>query len=149
MAVFFPLILFFPVVLSKPNKSDALIPLTGWFTTQVNWLKEQFKSFLYPGVCTEKIPSNKTLIKKIIKKAVFPLYTIYLPPCFVKNFFLLVISLLILKYFKTSLNYLLHFFIKKHINIYIKIHINIATTGFGLRTSSGSLHWIWLKLYLC
>ena len=37
-----------------------LIPLTGWVTTQVNWLKEQFKSFLYPGVGTEKIPSNKT-----------------------------------------------------------------------------------------
>ena len=29
MAVFFPLILFFTAVLSKPNKSDPLIPLTG------------------------------------------------------------------------------------------------------------------------
>ena len=64
MAVFFPLILFFTAVLSQPNKSDPLMPLTGWVTTQVNWLKEQFKSFLYPGVCTEKIPSNKTLIIK-------------------------------------------------------------------------------------
>jgi len=38
---------------------------------------------------------------------------------------------------------------KKHIKIYIKIHINIASTRFGLRPSSGSLHWTWLKLYLC
>ena len=64
MAVFFPLILFFTAVLSKPNKSDPLILLTGWVTTQVNWLKEQFKSFFYPGLCTGKIPSNKSLIKK-------------------------------------------------------------------------------------
>ena len=35
----------------------------------------------------------------------------------------------------------MHFFIlKKHIKIYIKIHINIAPTCFGLRSSSGSLH---------
>ena len=33
--------------------------------------------------------------------------------------------------------------------IYIKIHINIAPTRFGHRPSPGSLHWIWLKLYLC
>jgi len=33
--------------------------------------------------------------------------------------------------------------------IYIKIHTNIAPTYFGLRPSSGSLHWTWLKLYLC
>jgi hypothetical protein len=31
--------------------------------------------------------------------------------------------------------------------IYIKIHINIAPTCFGLRPSSGSLYWAWLKLY--
>jgi len=37
---------------------------------------------------------------------------------------------------------------KEHIKIYIKIHINIAATCFGLRLSSGSLHWTWLKLYL-
>jgi len=30
--------------------------------------------------------------------------------------------------------------IKKHIKIYIKIHINIAPTCFGFRPSSGSLH---------
>ena len=39
--------------------------------------------------------------------------------------------------------------LKTHIKIYIKIHINIAPTCFGLRPSSGSLHWTWLKLYLC
>jgi len=43
----------------------------------------------------------------------------------------------------------MHFFILKHIKIYIKIHINIAPTFFGLRPSSGNLHWTWLKLYLC
>ena len=32
------------------------------------------------------------------------------------------------------------FLFKKHIKIYIKIHINIAPTCFGLRPSSGSLH---------
>ena len=37
--------------------------------------------------------------------------------------------------------------LKIHIKIYIKIHINIAPTCFGLRPSSGSLHWTWLKLY--
>jgi len=41
------------------------------------------------------------------------------------------------------------FYLKKHVKIYIKIHINIASTCFGLRSSSGSLHWTWLKLYLC
>ena len=41
------------------------------------------------------------------------------------------------------------FYFKEHIKIYIKIHINIAPTCFGLRPSSGSLHWTWLKLYLC
>ena len=41
------------------------------------------------------------------------------------------------------------FYFKKHIKIYIKIHINIAPTCFGLRPSSGSPHWTWLKLYLC
>ena len=41
------------------------------------------------------------------------------------------------------------FYFKKHIKIYIKIYINIAPTCFGLRPSSGSLHWTWLKLYLC
>ena len=35
-------------------------------------------------------------------------------------------------------NALLYF--KKHIKIYVKIHINIAPTCFGLRPSSGSLH---------
>ena len=39
-------------------------------------------------------------------------------------------------------------FFKNHIKIYIKIHINIAPTCFGLQPSSGSLHWTWLKLYL-
>jgi hypothetical protein len=43
----------------------------------------------------------------------------------------------------------LHFFILKTHYIYIKIHINIAPTCFGLRPSSGSLHWTWLKLYFC
>jgi len=38
---------------------------------------------------------------------------------------------------------------EKRIKIYIKIHINIAPTCFGLRPSSGSLHWTWRKLYLC
>jgi len=33
--------------------------------------------------------------------------------------------------------------------IYIKIHTNIAPTCFGLRPSSGSWYWTWLKLYLC
>jgi len=33
--------------------------------------------------------------------------------------------------------------------IYIKIHTNIAPTCFGLRRSSGSLYWTWLRLYLC
>ena len=32
------------------------------------------------------------------------------------------------------------FIFKKHIKIYIKIHINVAPTFFGLRPSSGSLH---------
>ena len=32
------------------------------------------------------------------------------------------------------------FYFKKHIKIYIKIHINIAPTCFGLRPSSGSPH---------
>ena len=36
------------------------------------------------------------------------------------------------------------FYFKKHIKIYIKIHINIAPTCFGLRPSSGCLHWTWL-----
>jgi len=36
------------------------------------------------------------------------------------------------------------FYLKKHIKIYIKIHINIAPTCFGLRSSSGSWHWTWL-----
>ena len=31
-------------------------------------------------------------------------------------------------------------FKKKHVKIYIKIHINIAPTCFGLRPSSGNLH---------
>ena len=39
--------------------------------------------------------------------------------------------------------------LKTHIKIYVKIHINIASTCFGLRPSSGSLHWTWSKLYLC
>ena len=39
--------------------------------------------------------------------------------------------------------------LKKHIKIYIKIHINIAPTYFVLRPPSGSLYWSWLKLYLC
>ena len=35
----------------------------------------------------------------------------------------------------------MHFYsFKEHIKIYIKIHINIAPTCFGLRSSSGSLH---------
>jgi len=33
--------------------------------------------------------------------------------------------------------------------MYIKIHTNIAPTCFGLRSSSGSWYWTWLKLYLC
>ena len=32
------------------------------------------------------------------------------------------------------------FYFKKHIKIYIKIHINIAPIYFDLRPSSGSLH---------
>jgi len=32
------------------------------------------------------------------------------------------------------------FYFKNHITIYIKIHINIAPTCFGLRPSSGGLH---------
>ena len=44
----------------------------------------------------------------------------------------------------------MHFYqFKEHIKIYIKIHINIPPTCFGVRPSSGSLHWTWLKLYLC
>ena len=39
--------------------------------------------------------------------------------------------------------------LKKNIKIYIKIHISIALTCFGLRPSSGGLHWTRLKLYLC
>ena len=31
--------------------------------------------------------------------------------------------------------------------IYIKIQIKIAPTSLGLRPSSGSLYWAWLKLY--
>ena len=40
---------------------------------------------------------------------------------------------------------------KEHINIYVKIHtyVYIAPTCLDLRPSSGSLHWTWLKLYLC
>ena len=35
----------------------------------------------------------------------------------------------------------MHFYsFKEHVKIYIKIHINIAPTCFGLRPSSGSLH---------
>jgi len=41
------------------------------------------------------------------------------------------------------------FYFKEHIKLYIKIHINIAPTCFGLWPSTGSLHWTWLKLYLC
>ena len=41
------------------------------------------------------------------------------------------------------------FYLKKYIKMCSKIHINIAPTCFGLRPSSGSLHWTWLKLYLC
>jgi len=33
--------------------------------------------------------------------------------------------------------------------IYIKTHINIPPTCFGLRPSSGSLYCTWLKLHLC
>ena len=40
------------------------------------------------------------------------------------------------------------FYFKKHIKIYIKIHIYVAPTCFGLQPSSGSLYWTWLKLYL-
>jgi len=41
----------------------------------------------------------------------------------------------------------MHFFIlKKHIKIYMKMHIYIAPTFYGLRPSSRSLHWTWLKL---
>jgi len=43
----------------------------------------------------------------------------------------------------------MNFLFKKHIKIYIKIHINIAPTSFGFRPSSRSLHWTWLKIYLC
>jgi hypothetical protein len=32
--------------------------------------------------------------------------------------------------------------------IHIKIHTNVAPTCFGLRPSSGSLYWAWLKLYV-
>ena len=38
------------------------------------------------------------------------------------------------------LKHQMHFFILKNIKIYIKIHINIAPTCFGLRPSSGSLY---------
>jgi len=41
------------------------------------------------------------------------------------------------------------FILKKHIKIYMKIHINIAAKCFGLRPSSGNLHWTSPKLYLC
>jgi len=35
----------------------------------------------------------------------------------------------------------MHFYyLKKHVKFYIKMHINIAPTCFGLRPSSGSLH---------
>ena len=34
-------------------------------------------------------------------------------------------------------------------NALLLIYINIAPTRFGLQPSSGSLHWTWLKLYLC
>jgi len=44
------------------------------------------------------------------------------------------------------MHYLLNF---EKFKIYIKIHTNIAPTYFGLRPSSGSLYWTWLKLYLC
>ena len=40
----------------------------------------------------------------------------------------------------------MHFY---YFKIYIKIHISIAPTCFGLRPSSESLHWTRPKLYLC
>jgi hypothetical protein len=41
------------------------------------------------------------------------------------------------------------YYFRKHIKIYIKLHINIAPTCFDLPPPSASLHWTWLKLYLC
>jgi len=47
----------------------------------------------------------------------------------------------ILMYVKFTHQQMHYYQFKKHIKIYIKIHINIAPTCFGLRPSSGSLHW--------
>ena len=35
------------------------------------------------------------------------------------------------------------------VQIYVKIHIIIAPTYFGLRPSSGNLYRAWLKLHFC
>jgi len=43
------------------------------------------------------------------------------------------------------MHYLLHL---EKFKIYIKIRTNISPTSFGLRPSSRSLYWTWLKLYL-
>jgi len=55
--------------------------------------------------------------------------------------------LMILLFHQLNLTYVelthqqMHFYLfKEHIKLYIKIHINIAPTCFGLRPSSGSLH---------
>ena len=54
------------------------------------------------------------------------------------NFFIVAPPLLI--YVEFTHQQMHYFYFKEHIKIYIKIHINIAPTCFGLRPSSGSLH---------
>ena len=65
------------------------------------------------------------------------------------EFFFFIVAPCILIHLEFTHQQMHFFYFKKHIIIYIKIHINIAPTCFGLRPSSGSLHWTWLKLYLC
>ena len=57
-------------------------------------------------------------------------------PCFLKSIY----------FTHQQMHYLLNL---QKFKIYIKIHTNIAPTCFGLRPSSGSLYWTWLKLYFC
>ena len=52
----------------------------------------------------------------------------------------LIVAPCILTYAEFTHQQMHFFYFKKRTKIYIKIHINIAPTCFGLRPSSGSLH---------
>jgi len=83
---------------------------------------------------------------KIILELYHHLHTKFFPTCFSQGYEVGLNPLGVCRVHSPT-NALIYF--EEHIKIYIKMHINIAPTCFGLRPTSGSLHWTWLKLYLC